>query len=314
MKTLLRKPNFLHICYGLIITNLKFNDKYKILPPPRRIGKYKLIKEISKEYGLKKYSLGIYEFRGKKVFIKTWFGVAKDLRYYSLLTDYFSNLILSKKLANIKASDSIYKIKAPEVIGYVQSNDSLSVIFEYIEGKQLMSFPLIKQTEIFLLVLNALQKISYLFSKREKRNFLNITGRFYLLSLPLLTLLTLISKVDSYREIFKIFVETLKKVNQLEYKSLHLAHRDLEPHNIIVNRSNIYLIDCERMAFTIPFYDLNHLSLNPHFEDLAKALFAKTKAKPNLFLKNYITIQFASVPDRPDFKNYYLHNLQAKYT
>ena len=202
----------------------------------------------------------------------------------------------------------------PTVFGYVQSDDSLSVIFEYIEGKQLTSFPLIKQTEIFLIVLNSLQKVSYLFSNREKGNFLQITGRFYLLSLPLLTLLTLVSKVDKFKEIIKIFVETLKRVNHLKYKSLHLAHRDLEPHNIIVNRSNVYLIDCERMAFTIPNYDLNHLSLKPDFKLLSAALFRKMKVKPNKFLKNYITIQFAGIPDHPNFKNYYLHNLQAKYT
>ncbi|OGK23483.1 hypothetical protein A3A46_03515 [Candidatus Roizmanbacteria bacterium RIFCSPLOWO2_01_FULL_37_13] len=314
MKTLLNKPTFFQFCYGLIISNLKINNKHKLLPPQRRIGKYKLIKAISKDYGSKNFALGVYISRQRKVFIKTWFGVAKDLSYFSLLTEYFSGLILSKKLSKFKASESFYKIKVPTVFGYVQSDDSLSVIFEYIEGKQLTSFPLIKQTEIFLIVLNSLQKVSYLFSNREKGNFLQITGRFYLLSLPLLTLLTLVSKVDKFKEIIKIFVETLKRVNHLKYKSLHLAHRDLEPHNIIVNRSNVYLIDCERMAFTIPNYDLNHLSLKPDFKLLSAALFRKMKVKPNKFLKNYITIQFAGIPDHPNFKNYYLHNLQAKYT
>ena len=67
------------------------------------------------------------------------------------------------------------------------------------------------------------------------------------------------------------------------------------------------------MVFTTLHYDLNHLSLKSDFKDLSTALFKKLNLKANKFLKNYITMQFASVPDRPNFLNFYLQELRTRY-
>ena len=176
MNNKLIKPNFIHIFFGLFITKLKVNKKYKNLTAPRRIGKYTLLNEFKKEFGSKNYSLGIYIDGYKKVFIKTWKGAIKDLSYFALLTEYFSNKILYKKLNSLKSSEATYKILVPKIIGYKQTKESFSLIFEFIGGKSLDKFPFNKQVEIFFVILKELYKISDLFTSNEKNNFL-ITKR-----------------------------------------------------------------------------------------------------------------------------------------
>ena len=232
MNNKLIKPNFIHIFFGLFITKLRVNKKYKNLTAPRRIGKYTLLNEFKKEFGSKNYSLGIYIDGYKKVFIKTWKGAIKDLSYFALLTEYFSNKILYKKLNSLKSSEITYKILVPKIIGYKQTKESFSLIFEFIGGKSLDKFPFNKQVEIFFVILKELYKISDLFTSNEKNNFLKINKEFYLLTFPLITLVTLFSKFNNYKEIIKMVFDSLKAIKQFKTKMLSLAHRDLEPHNI----------------------------------------------------------------------------------
>ena len=314
MKKGLKKPSFIQLFIGLINTNLHLNDKYKSYGAPLIVSNYKLLYEINKESKQKDLASAVYICRSKKYFIKTWFGMVKDLRYYSLINELFTGDILYKEFDTSRLQISGYNIKIPKVITCVRSPESLSVVFEFVAGVTLTNSPLAQQVKVLGAVIEALQYVSKRLSSKEKSFFLNISKRFYLLSLPLLTLCNLIFSGKGRWAIFRAFIDCLNEAKSLKPGESQLAHRDIEPPNILVDQRNIYIVDCERMALTIPNYDINHLSIKPGLKLLAKKVFYLLNQKQSLFLKNYISIQFASTPDNPPyFKNFYIRGLLTRY-
>lgn len=272
-----------------------------------------MLHKIEKQNESKNFVLGVYRQRKKRVFIKTWYGVVKDLRFYFLVTEYWSNKILHRIFETQNYFYTKYRLKVPKIVGYRLAKNSFSLIYEYISGKTLSSMAQKEQVEIINSILLAFQKITQKLTQKEKQYFRNISGKFYILTLPFIALITLLSKPSEYKLIFKVFIDCLKSAKSVESESLVLAHRDLEPDNIIINDSALYIVDLERAALTAPDYDIIHLSLKPNFKTIADALFKKMNIRPNEFLKNYIMIQYAAVHKDPKCGNFYMKALQAKY-
>lgn len=301
MKKTYKLPSFFQRIIALINSNLGINRNWELQPAPCHTANYVFSSEIRKNGHHHEFATGIYRDEKKKVFIKTWFGRVKDLRYYALINEYSCNKTLYFKLKSLSGSNRKYRIFVPKILDVIETKNSLSLVYEYVEGHHVSELPLSKQSEILHSAYQTLQKLSLRFSDTEKGNFGVISSAFYKRSLPFIALVTSLSAPKARRAVLKASIECSRKRKFVDTKTLFLAHRDLDPQNFIVNNSNVYILDCERMAFTVPEYDLNYLSLKPHCAELSDNLFKLAGVNPNVFLQNYIAIQFSHTPDNPPY-------------
>lgn len=299
-----------------MVSLLQVNEELRSRPAPFAVGKYTLSAEFHQKHdSQKEFATGLYEYRRQKVFIKTWFGKAKDIRYYALINESAWNDILYRKFTSLRPGVLNYRVSVPKMLGVVESKGTLSVISEYIEGTNASTRRLDEQEDILYATLRAFESISDMFSRAEMERLFQVSTTMYVITLPLLTVLALASRPRDVTVIAKAFTDTVKQRTSIMSKKLYVSHRDLEPQNLIVRDRTIYVVDCERTARTVANYDLNHLSLKPMYKRLATTLYRRLHVNKNEFLKNYIALQFVSTPDQPPyFNNFYLEYLQKKYS
>lgn len=310
----LKKPTLFKLTIGLFVSIIQSIFTKKEIFVPKTIGKYNLIYEVKKEITDKEFGIGIYEYKGEKVFIKTWSEKIKDFRYYSLINEYMVNKIVSKKLETNRSFRTGYSIKVPQVIDCIKYKNSLSVVFEYIQGRTLTSVPLAEQASVISAIITTLCSITDSFTEKEIKQFARRAFNFYFFSLPIFTLLTIASDIGSWKVAIRALVDCFKTLNHINGKNLYLTHRDLNIHNILVNKSGVYIVDCERMIFTVPNYDISSISLDPNLEQVTNLVRKQLRQKPNVFLKNYISIQLAKSFGNPrGVQNFYMKGLYRKY-
>lgn len=294
------RPSKVKLALIALISLKRSKNKSKIM---RKIGPYVLYKKIEKENGFKAYFVGIYKKENKKYFVKTWSGKTKDINYQILLNELVINEVLYSKL--LKG-----KIETPKIIEHFSTKNSLSVIYEYIEGKSLLSYPLNFQTKTMSKIINLFKKISL----ESSNKYLNILEKkdksFYLGSLSYITLLTLISSPKEYSLIFNAYVKAFANFFNIKRSKLTINHGDLNPDNILVSKNKHYIIDCGRLALTLPEYDLTYISLNPVFSTLSRNISRKLGMQDNHFLKIYLSLQYLKLQDPKSKKFNYLDNLK----
>lgn len=311
---MLPKPTNIQLSKGLVISIVQSWIKgHPRAVMPNRVDNYHLIQELNKENVFNPYAVGLYQHKGEKVFIKTWSGNLKNWNYYSLVSEYIASKILYKKfeLYNLTKKDGV---KTPKPIQYISSKYSLSLVFEYVDGKTLTSYSQNKQVKIISEVIKTLSEISDTISDREKKQLFCRGRGFYILSLPVFALLTIISTPRSYKVISKAFIHCLKILKLLRRTSLCIAHRDINLDNVLINEQDIFIVDWARAILTTPDYDITYLSLKPNQKPIADLVSRKLDYKLNPFLKNYLLIQKSCSYAYPKkFENHYLKELYELY-
>lgn len=309
MKTILKKPTILQLGIGLLVSicrSLINGEKTGVLP--RVVGKYRLVSPVQKENLFREYHIGVYKYRNKKVFIKTWIGFVKDFQYYELINEYFINKALYKKL------NSHAYIKVPNIISYVSKMRSFSIIYEFIDGESLSSFSRKKQIKIISEVLNVFDRLFTSLTEKESRYFSKRTLKFYIPSLAFLSILTILSSPRSFKVVLRGYMDFLNSIKCIERNNLTIAHRDLSLHNILVKGRYVFLIDCARVVLTYKDYDIAYMRINPTYKKIVKELSRNFNYSINAFLENYILInQARSFSDPVGFKNFYLEELWRRY-
>ncbi len=288
------------LAFTALLSLVSSKNKSKIV---RKIGPYLLDKKIKKENGFNPYFVGIYKKDNKKYFIKTWNGSIKDYNYQILVNELVINEVLYHKL--LKG-----KIRTPKIIEYLLNKNSLSVVYEYIGGRLLFSYPLDFQTRIMSKIINLFKKASL----KTNSKYLSILEKkdksFYISSLSYITLLSLISSPKAYSLILNAYIKALVNLFNIRHSNLMINHGDLSPDNILVSKNKYYVLDCGRLALTLPEYDLTYISLNPIFSKLSKNVSRQLGVQVNQFLKIYLSLQYLKLQD-PKTKNFnYLDNLK----
>lgn len=257
-------PPISKIIFGTIIFFLA--GGYGNQETPERVGSYRLISRIQKNFALQNFGVGIYEKDNEKVFIKTWRGRIKNSGYYALANEYSVSVFLRKKFA---AMHDVH-ISVPEVRCVIQTEDSLSLVFEHIDGMYLGNLPFPDQARIVEKILGALKKISMLLTDREKEILTARTAAFHLLSSFLAAGIVALRHPSKLPMLLRAVGRSVTSMHYLHGQKLSLAHRDLSSENIIVKDDTAYLVDCGGAVLTLSFYDSLCISLDPDFEKLRK--------------------------------------------
>jgi len=308
MKTLLKKPTILEFAVGLIISIVKsFINRHKS-EEPLKVGKYKLVYSVNKENLFREYSIGIYKYKNKKVFIKSWSGLVRDFEYHELVNEYF----VSKALYKILKSHEY--IRTQKVIGYIEQKKSFSIIYEFIDAKSLSSFSKEKQIRTLSDVLSFFNNYSTEFVNKNDRFFSKRTLRYYIPAITFLSILTILSDLRSFKVVLRGYFDFLRLVKSIKDSNLRLAHRDLSLHNILVKGKYVFLLDCARVVLTYKDYDIAYICFNLRNKKIAKEIARAFNYSVNPFLENYILINQARSFGNPiGFKNIYLQRLYEKY-
>lgn len=310
--SIVNKPTHLEIVLGAVVSIFRSNFAPKKISIVPTVGNYKLIRKLNKkDSDFENFFIGIYRYKGRRYFIKTWTGKVRDTNYYLLLNEYISGSILHKKLVK---KQSNYKILVPKVISCVKTENSFSVIFEYISGKQLSDYPLSFQAATLSRVIDCFADLSNELSEKERISFTKKSLSFYLSNLVPITIVTIFMNLHHTKRIVKVFYTSLVNIPSILGKKLVLSHGDLNSENILVSGSKIYLIDCERVALTVPGYDITHLSIIPDNKEIGKALVKGINNKINSFLTNFLYLHYlmSSNYTRTN-KNFYLKSIYKIY-
>lgn len=272
---------------------MKSNKDYNA---PKSINGYQLLKQIDKKY-LTNYSVGIYTKSRKKFFIKSWSSNRIDYEYYSLINEFNITSILHKHSSKVK--QGINFVKAIELI---EDSNRVSAVYQFIEGKSLDKYSLAKQSNIMSEIIRTLPELTNKITKQNLKYFSKRSLSWFVFTLPM----RLINVEIPNKSKIKIFIQSFKYyVTNISNNNLELAHRDLTPENIMIDKNGkVYLIDLEQVCLTFKGYDTQNFLISPQNQKSIQYL--STKAP---LLNNYITTLIAihslANESLPEFVKYY---------
>lgn len=243
--------------------------------PPRRASElpetlpseYTLLHSIPRKDGFRTHSVGVYQRLGERFIIKTWRGRFKDLAYDALANEYRAITLLNSKIRELSLEG---EVRVPRAYGFLSHRTSLSIVLEHIEGHNLKSRPAEEQERYFNRILSALQTVSAHLSEKDRQILATRPVWFYCLTLPAVGAV-FSAYCPAYRSRVANWIrDSFRGLIGWRHAPMTLAHRDLFAENVIVRDGIAYLIDCETMALTLPFYDLAHMSIYPETSGVAE--------------------------------------------
>ncbi len=274
----------------------------------KKIGEYTLERAIVKA-GDNNFSIGIYSNGASMYFVKTWSGYFKDSNFYNLLNEYLVNKTLHDHFACTK---ELTGISTPRVIEQISEKNCFSVVFEYIEGKNLDTYSKDFQAKGLARILESLEGVSIPINNDKQHPFIKRGALYYLFLLPLLVVLAIVHNVEEFPTIllsalycFKAFFSTCTSI-------LTLAHRDIGPDNVIVSGDTYYLIDFERIAFTYPLYDISSIGIEPTYSEIVSIMRDNFTYVEDEFLRLFILIRRAAFSSDVSRLKLYLTELHGR--
>lgn len=246
---------------------------------PKQIGEYRLLFNRKKSDSTKNLSIGIYQKNGKKYFVKTWTGRLKDLGYYFLVNEFELAKIIEEEFARHS------KLLSSTPVEIIKNSNQVHVVYCFIEAKSLTEVTKAIQLQTLEKVYTELEKVS------QKSHILNkllphLSKGHYSFTLVTVAIGLIVRSPKLARNIIRkcwLCAQLLYKENP----AMSLAHRDLTPENIMVDKDKIYLIDGEDYVYTFDGYDEIYLMTLPDKEEFSTKLKAK---KTGGFLKNYLPL------------------------
>lgn len=208
--------------------------------------------------GTSPFSVGLYleGKSNKKVVIKFWQGSLKDLHYFALLHE--TDTIKALTSAQSKLNPS--KSKGFIIPKFVQSgtyNNGLYLISEFFEGRSISDLSDKEKYTIYKNCLHFLKELGQV-CNREQKSKISTKGILdYIFLYPLFLFSVYLRHAELRNTIFKgvpVFLSGIPKI--LQWKSDHLVHGDLNPHNILVSDKKMAVLDVEQMRFSYPEYEL----------------------------------------------------------
>ena len=284
----LARPSFLQVAFGSVVLAVKLKTSCTSAELPQVFGGCVFLHSVKRvAKNSPNLAIGVYVSAGRKYIVKRWEGRIRDLNYYGLAGEYAVNGLLRQKLSLLGRSA---RVRVPAAIRYEASSRSLTVMFEYIDGVSVAALPIAEQASAWARVSGALSRVSSQLDEHEKNMFGVRSKASYLLLAPAMGFLTACASPESAGSVAKSFAVQLSQARFLVGASMELSHRDLTPRNMILSGGDVYLIDCDNVAWTVSGYDFAYLSVHPGHDSLARLLAERFTTPTTSFLRRYVAI------------------------
>jgi len=187
----------------------------------------------------KQLQLGTANYNGQVIFVKSWINPPK-----SAFNEIETYQAISRKLVG--------KIRLPKLLFVDQIANTLSIGLEYVDGKTLAHSSQRNQLKIYNQVLAKLARLNL-----SKQPSIGYRSAGFLV----VTFLYILAKAISLRpQLAKLIFRSGRQfglgAKDLFKGKLKLVHRDLGLDNILVTPKNIFLIDWQYAAISLPIYEL----------------------------------------------------------
>jgi serine/threonine protein kinase len=261
---------------------------------PQEVGKYTFVSKPKGELTNRFFS-GIYTDGTEKVFIKTWSGTIHNYDYYMLVNEYAATQLLSRKLNNQNT------VRVPRILHYHNTANTLSLVYEYIEGESVSSLPTESQVQVLTSIHSALASCTEALTRDERDILMQRTGLFYLFSFPSIFLLFCWQYPAYILTACRALIRSIPSIPHLLSEELVVSHRDITSKNILLNHSGAYLLDLEYVACAPKSLDQVLLVLNAESESIRERVTVLFSGEVNCFIKVW-SILFA-LSDRSHEEN-----------
>lgn len=279
--------------------------------------RYKKIRDLNAGPYHPDSTIGIYEASNKKkVIIKIFHYKLHNLNYEHVVNE--ANIL---KLLNNSEYSQTTKVKVgfPKFYEFFSSNDTLTLVTEYVKGRNLSLFSNDVKKKTILECVNFLNSISEKIDRRNLKNLPKRTPSHIILTFPIYFTIALLKNFKSFKDFFKLVI--IFYVNYLnsgfgnpEYV---ITHRDLHPQNIIVSDKNIFIIDPEmcallekgtEIAITLRLY-IRELGFKIVDEILKEVLKTTRQRKKFIGLTIFYTIQTLAIenPNNPEYLDAHMY-------
>lgn len=298
------QPSFFRILWGTL--SLLFQKSERVTSIPQQIGSYTLLESPQTGSKANFYS-GIYTNGKEKVFIKTWSGTQRNYHYYALVNEYLMSQILTRKQSQMQVPCLVI---VPQVRECLSTSNTISLVYEYIDGKQLMHFSPETQAKILIEIRQALLSYTNALTNRERKFFITRSAWFYFISfLPVFLIFARYYPRHALRVLFATCMN-ISSIFSLFHEELVLSHRDLTPRNVFVTDTHIYLIDLELMALAPRSLEPVQMLISSDYVTLNDQLSGRFAKEANMFL--FLRMLLIALIDRhsyPEYAQVYVEHL-----
>lgn len=225
-------------------------------PVPINILSYRLVKMLNPSTAHRSFVYALYrDPRGRKAFAKIWINSKKNFDYYSLNNEknwyeafsHMDNKVLKQQ-----------GVSVPNYLGWEEDPDFAALLIQFINGHTIEKISPVKQYAKILKIRKFLHSITpAALNLKGPGNQMNIRHhRLAILAFPLFFFR--VFKSPFIRKNFKeIFLRYLNSLNLLfiSFPTV-VAHKSLEPKNIIIANKKTYLIDFQLTVLSNPIIDV----------------------------------------------------------
>lgn len=252
---MIRLFHYLQLAVAALVTIVQQARRVTRRTPPTRISAYRLIRAHRSSCVHCGVSVGEYRKNGKRYLIKTWYGRWKNLKYYSLLHEFFATYALYRAAKRMLRSPLGNQISFSKPIRLIRNGQGFSTVYEFVEGKPLSAYALREQTYVFDSITHHLSELTKVLTPSERAAISTRGLFFYVLALPYIFSVSLLTGKLPLLPAVTAFAAGLFALPKLSHTSLVLSHRDIDPQHIIMGKKTITLVDCEHMVLTFTGYD-----------------------------------------------------------
>lgn len=225
-------------------------------PVPINILSYRLVKMLNPSTAHRSFVYALYrDPRGRKAFAKIWINSKKNFDYYSLINE--KNWYEAFSHMGNKALKQ-QGVSVPNYLGWKEGPNFAALLIQLIKGYTAEKISPVKQYAKILQVRRFLQSVTpSALNLKGPGNHINIRHHHLaILAFPLF-----LFKTRKYPFVLKNFTKIcLKYLKSLKLLFISfptvIAHKSIEPKNIIIADRKTYLIDFQLAVFSNPIIDV----------------------------------------------------------
>lgn len=228
-------------------------------PVPKKILSYRFVRMLNPATAHCSFVYALYrDPRGRKAFAKIWINSKKNFDYYSLVNEKNWYEGFGQMHKGWLKQDGAKGVNVPSYIGWEEGPHFAALLTQFINGHTAEHLPATQQYSKILLIRKFLQLVSHSALHLKRRGYQINVKRHYLAMLAFPLFLIKARKQPFVLKHFKKILHRYLNSLRLLFVTFQtvIAHKSIEPKNIIIADKKTYLIDFQLAVLSNPIIDV----------------------------------------------------------